>query len=1009
MPLSDLLQGAPQTQAEYESAMLARQREDQEAQRAPLPFGARPAQQVARHPDSIRMFDRGNQITVEVPAEHAQDAFDTGRFGFIQGETVPVADEGGQTRRVAPEEVQGALEQGGHVISPHTEWAQGLQHDLGGARGTLEAGLMGAVEGALPSIPGTPLSGGKFVNDLVGLFGGMNADEEFRERREALRELHPTATSIGEIGGMLVPGPGAISHVGNAAEHVAERYLGKGATGLAGIGQKAGVLGARGAIEGALLGPRALTTEAGLGHDVDLNAEHVLASMGEGAALGLLGGALSGAGAGALGMAKSKLGGLMRRAPEVAELAPAGAADIERVAQKQFGFVPEGLGESYVKAASAASGGDAGIIREAGVQNQSAAGREARKLIIGAEEIRTEASRAVKQHVDELLTAARDVTDEARGTLKASYVREAMKDVNPAATGEHAWGAFQNLRDEVRDMASKPREFGLKSSLKSMDELFDIEGQKLAKAVAAGDAAEQFTLLDNVKRAVGKWTKGAQAAERSPDPLRVLQGRATRDRLERLYEGLRTHLEDESLWGKAAADQKVINAAWSRQIDAGQRFERALTTDVGRDPKNAWRTLRGVDPAKADSYVRNLTNPSNDLTHQAVRDYVSSTKELTSTIGRAYDIPAEKAAQVARAGAAADAFQQTITKAEGSLTKANQLEALLKAEKEGSTWSHLGGAALGGLLGEGVGGHAGGAIGGLLGAGLGFAGRLVSKPGHAILQLAQVEKMIGSSEGRVATAVRKLFSRGGEGAGGLFSKGAANGEESFVRGIGKRTAAARKVESRESERARYTKVADALRAAQASPGGLHDGIAHEVEAVRTIAPKMAGAMAQSMGRIAAYLATQVPPGTAQDPMNPGKTLPPSQGQIAKFNRISAVASDPMVAIDHMQHGKLTTEEVGALKACWPRLYEHMQTQVVDHLQSGAKPSYQERTQLGVLFGIPTDRLLVPDVMKSVQAAWLPPPPAGGPKPGGGGTRPAHPKGEMRGAASLQTHTQSMEK
>jgi hypothetical protein len=536
-------------------------------------------------------------------------------------------------------------------------------------------------------------------------------------------------------------------------------------------------------------------------------------------------------------------------------------------------------------------------------------------------------------------------------------------------------------------MASRPQDFGLKKVLRNLTSYVEDQRGKLSNAAAAGDAPEMFSILDDTKRAVGRWTRSAQAVERTADPVELLRGRATRDRLEGMYEGLRRHLEDEELWGKAAQDQKQINGAWSTQIEAQRRFERALTTEIGRDPKNPWRSIRGVDPAKADSYVRNLTNPSNDLTHQAVRDYVSSTKQLAQAIGEAYELPPEKAAEVGKAVAAADQFGGTITKAEGALTKANQMKALVEAEEKGA--HSPAGIAIGAMLGHPV-------LGALAG-----ASRVVTRPGHTAMQLAQVERWLTKSDGAIARGVRGLLGREAEG-------GAARA--ALPRPTA-RTASAAAAGPRTSRIAAYAGRVAALHAAAASPEEHAAMIAHRLSDVSGAAPRVASAAASVAARATAFLAAQEPKHAPTDMLG-GKASPPNSEEMDRFLRYAHAIDDPASVLDHMKHGTLTTDEVVAVRSVYPLMYEEMRRQVVngltDAIASGRDPGYQRRLQIAALFGAPTDVTMTPPFVRALQQSYAPAGHGGGGAPG---PKPRAPSGAgakpLSLARSTETRTQEI--
>ena len=325
---------------------------------------------------------------------------------------------------------------------------------------------------------------------------------------------------------------------------------------------------------------------------------------------GALNGALfGGATAGGLGMLGAAAGhGL--------ELAGRKATDAARWLGGRV--ATDSVANLYAKTASIASGGEIEAIERLGIQNTSAEAREARRVAVyDAPRVRADASRSVRENLDNLMEANARITEETRGPLKASYVEQAVKNGNEVETFAASSDLLRGMREELAGLAMEAKyakNSGAIASLKrTADDAFQIIGDAERKLADASNA-ERFTILDQVKRDFGKYTKELQSVEKSDDPFKVRVGREMRDSFERFYENTRQHLQSEELWGKAATDQALINKNWTKQIGAEQVFSQRLTTEFGRDELNPWRTKRVVDAAKADAYVGSLTNPNNDLT-----------------------------------------------------------------------------------------------------------------------------------------------------------------------------------------------------------------------------------------------------------------------------------------------------------------------------------------------------------------------------------------------------------
>jgi hypothetical protein len=873
----------------------------------------------------VEMLDPSTGHTVDVPPGAAEQAWTHGRLNLLPGSEVPVQLADGRLGTVPAENAEEAISGGAHIVSPAEVHHARVARDVGAP----EAAAYGFGRGFLPAVPGTPLGGDKFLQDVTGIFGGD--PEAVRERQQIGVEEHPWATGAGELAGLvgqtaLLPKGGPIGAVGALGERGALAALGERAPTWLG---RVLTQGARGAAEGAFIGATDPTHEAALtGSDADLTAEKVLAGIGHSALVGGLTGSLFG---GIFGGLTSEAESAAKAAkPKEVTLPKASPEAVQQLAERKFGYSPDGLGEAYVQASSGMAGGGEDIVRAAGIQNWSKEAKALRRNLLEADEVQAQSVRTLRAHADDLLSAAREVTEEAKGDLKREYVRKAVSGANPEAVGASTWDTVQKLYANVEDMLAKPQEFGERRTLKSVKEYLQRENDKLLTAVKAGDVAEQFSAFDDIKRSFQRWTKAAQSVERKADAYDLLRGRATRDRLNELAEGLRTHLEDESLWGKAGADQKAINAAWTRQLDAQSRFDRALTTEVGRDPNNPYRQIRGVDPAKLESYARQLVAPNQDLTHQAVRDYVESTAQLVSAIRQAYDIPPAKIAQVDRALHAAQSFRTTLQSTEQRLVRVNQLQKLLEAER-GSDAGLVGSAVLGALLGP---------LGVPATAGL----SALMKPGRSMMQLAQVERLVEKTNSKLSRGMADLFRFGREGA--------------------------EKETARAPRRVEFAQKVEELQKAQANPEAFRNHVVQQLGPVAERSPKVAESVAARATLLTQLLLESAPAGTTVDYLRPTRALPPSDAQIDRWLRYAAVIEDPTRALDSMRRGQLTREEVRALRDGYPKLYEEMRGRVLQRVQSDEKPlSRQQKLQLWLLFDTPADSTMTPAAIISAQAAY----------------------------------------
>lgn len=907
-----------------------------------------------------------------------------------------------------PQELATAVQQGGQFV-PHAQAqaavdAQKYEGETGGALGAGAAGALSQATLGLSDLAGHAILG-----------------DSFSKARRYQESAHPYASMLGE--GVGAAGLAALTGGGSLAEQGAAAGLeGLGEAGLSGIARRAMAKGAAAAVEGAQFGVSQSVSQAAI-ENPQLAGEQFVANVGANALWGGLLGTALGAGGELLGHAVDRR---FTRAADALEAEPSADA-LATVGGKALGVEPaEGLGDKiaggYAKLAGAASGHDPEAILDLWRN---------RADIEGAEEARNAASRAIRDQVDTVLKASRDIQEEGQRSLKRGYIRASIEGVHPEEAYRASRDAVDTTIGTLQEMLASPDDFGGAAPLqhamklaqrasKALDEaagtetsverravpLADIEekptwsAEKAAKARAAvesgdaepvdltdagggklrisdgihrvaaarelgmtelpanvsrssGDVAEMFGIVDDLKKAIGKYTKGASKLSpgAATDELIALQNRARAGKLQDLDERLRTGLEDESVWKRAAVDQKAINAAWTTQIDASNRFHSALTTEIGRDPSNPWVQARGVDPAKSDAYVRGLLDPSKDLTHKAVTDYIASTRKLADTMSEAYELPAGKLAKVAELRRAADAFGQTIDDTSKRLATVNQYEAL-KAQTGGHA------AGLASIVGHMVGGLPGGAAGLALGKGW----DALMHPAELIRKVAVLEQMASKSDNRIVRTLR-AFGRGGA-------------------------------------RATSTPMLDAFprRAAQverlaADPAAMTARVQGSTLSLAPHAPQVQHAIVGTVLAGVQFLASKLPPSPAVDPLNPKAKRPlPSPAVRESFLRYQRAVDDPHTVLEDLRDGRLAPEGVEALRTVYPQLYGRVQQKTLAELTEGRLTDLtaSQRYGLATLLDLPVPELAPQYLAARQQAiaqplgAFDPQPPA----PSGGQQKPS---------------------
>jgi hypothetical protein len=851
--------------------------------------------------------------------------------------TVAVIDPDGQRTYVRDEDLQAAQAEGSRIATRDDMWATapGAEY-VAGAAGLTRGLSLGLSDPLL-------VAGAKAL-------GGEETADDARAYLRGLKQ-HEGASVGGEIAGSLATLVAGLPPAASA-EVTATSLLGRAA-------QRVAAQAPRMAAEGAAMGLGQQASEDALGDHEAVAENYVMAGLKGGAISVLLGGALVGGGGLVGDVAKRGLGAAAGRVSALGQRLAGGvddaaakagtkalgtgtAKDIEKLAERQFGHAAEGLGEkvraAYVKGAAGVSGKDPTAINL--LTKFDAEGKEARRLVVfdSEKELETTA-KAFRTAGDDMLRGGELVAEEFKGALKANKVGALVKSGNEADVVAYARSrvgeVLQTIENEltheagvagavVRDLEGVSR-----SAYKTLD---DIE-----RAAASGKRVNEtaFMALDTLKRDMQAFTAGGyRRAQTLASSIEARNFKRTVEVMDRAQEATRRGLEDAELWGKAGEVQAAINSAWSRQIDASRRFHGALTTEIGRDPTNPFLKIKGIDPAKADAYARNLVNPHADLTHQAVKDYVESTEALAKVIRDNVDLAPAKAAQVQRIEKAAAQFRGAVQRGEKTLTLVNQYKQLA-GHGDGFP-------ALAGILGL----SAGGPLGGIVGAGLGS----LANPHRVIAQVAALERMGTKLDEKLGGAVKALLTG---------------------------TKKAAETTAKLSEKAGRTtdEIVRSVRETARVPSVLAERVAESIRDVQDVAPKTAGAAAVTLTRAATYLAQNLPKeAPPRGPaFLPGKPPPMSVTDRETANRMIRGALEPEKVIDAIASGRVSREEIAAFRHVYPKRFEQIRREIVKQAhEMQPKLTIQQEAQLAILWDAPMGQLTEPATMLAFTEAFASP-------------------------------------
>jgi hypothetical protein len=271
------------------------------------------------------------------------------------------------------------------------------------------------------------------------------------------------------------------------------------------------------------------------------------------------------------------------------------------------------------------------------------------------------------------------------------------------------------------------------------------------------------------------------------------------------------------------------------------------------------------------------------------------------------------------------------------------------------------GSTAGSLVGGPIGAMAGGAVAGL--ASKMFRARFDALAADALLrasQLGAARQLTGAVDAQIESGVRGFLAGTGSGGKGEFAAALPQG------------AKAGQVTRTEFEKLTQ-QVANAAAARKSSPGFAEQEASKKLGAFAAAAPNVTAILANRHAAAVDFLSASMPrarvdesamyvPSSLPSP----KTLSPEE---LRWVRRHEATTDPMGVIRDMQKGRVTHDQIDALKAVYPSLYRQVKTRMIESVQGHGKAvSVEQATQLGILLGEPTHFMLRPEYLAAMQAS-----------------------------------------
>lgn len=251
------------------------------------------------------------------------------------------------------------------------------------------------------------------------------------------------------------------------------------------------------------------------------------------------------------------------------------------------------------------------------------------------------------------------------------------------------------------------------------------------------------------------------------------------------------------------------------------------------------------------------------------------------------------------------------------------------------------GVGLAGAIGSMLSGNVGGA---LLGAGGAIAHKIIRERGRSVL--AVMADSVAKMDGRIAEAAKSLA--------GLSA-------------VPRRAA----LVASSAPAVGFDRTAAAVRAFASNPQAASQALSRPVERVAPEHPELAAQMQQTIAGDYQYLATKLPQslGRAGSSLTPQleKSRVPKAEQ-ARFMDIVHAIENPAGVIEKVAAGELPRDQIEALKARRPEIYNQMRTEAIKAFSIAKAPrGILERTRVSLAFDFNGDASLDPQTLAAIQA------------------------------------------
>lgn len=547
--------------------------------------------------------------------------------------------------------------------------------------------------------------------------------------------------------------------------------------------------------------------------------------------------------------------------------------------------------------------------------------------------------------------------------LKSRQIEKAMPEFHQGMV-DQANALTTQLEDSVNTMNAKPNKFPPRLADKMNDVVTDLKSS-LANSEQPSDI---FNALQDAKQTLqsyGKFDKFVTPVDEGHDFVQAAK---------KLQFEFRNALEDQKTWGAAGKAQQDINKAFSEYLPATKDFQSKFTTKVSGDQM--------VDPGKVNTYMNQLGKPNAEIKSKMLQNYIDASDKYRSKISDIYNnLGIDNPVQPTALNATMQTFNKPSTGA--------QLADVLVEKGLQSAGGKGVGAGLGAMIGSKSGIPGGELLGGMVGA-----------------------HVLGPFISSVMPLIAKPLMNNAANSVGL--KAAADAGQAMIRGQGLVSRAAANLfkasedvipSSMAPSAAKLAKLDKLIQYTAANPSDSNEGLSN----IAHYMPNHGSAASNIAGKAVSYLGTLRPNTEKKAPLD--SVHVPNSTAMANYNRQLANAEQPLMILNRLKNGTLTSKDLMTVQTIYPDLYKTLAIKIMDsmtdHLNKGNVIPYNVKIGLSKFAAQPLDSTMMPNsIMAAQPQPQAPQPPGeqpgkGKPRKGAGGTA----LNKLSG--SYQTATQSL--